>query len=627
MSFLDPPSVIRCARVSRSWNRMCIDEALWHQMTIRLDYHQPKRVAEEASSGIRAIASVLQNYDASAEQAASQNLLQATIQRYRSRNTTEYFDDCGTWRSLCCRLWRLDCAWSAKDPSGLAPWSTKLLGPDSPQSATAETASDVTETLPYLLPHFRVLEDDRVASGVWRCKIDPEERTYIVSHQKGGIRVFDHSSSTLLWHTASTETGTYRHLEFSRGWLIFDGQENSFEVWRRESLVPDLGRTPNRGHYQRFAFLNSERLFKAFRFQFPYLCAASRDGFVLIWNVPLQEVVETIDVRSSAHDAGNVVYVDFDNRFVFLSGSGAKSVSVFSRRTKRLVWSLGQHFASGKQPPTTWSLVKTDTTAYPHTAFVEQQLVRASPNLWQNGPNNIDFAQLVMSPYQQWVAIHPDLKTKTLLILGQGTILLLRDYQRFFDDQRKPPESFVEIEFYNLQDYFRRNRPRSIEGDYLHVGWNHASVWDTLGLPMLAVHEGRAVVVDRRAWILSLDAAESSSTQSNKALSQAEMPREADNLAEARPDARSREEQAPPISVYCREDRRVSASHWEESYAQCSSVQMDEVGVYMTADRYRPGAYARGGSWDATDRGRRVLVQLDFSKPPQPSERSIYSNE
>ncbi len=46
-----------------------------------------------------------------------------------------------------------------------------------------------------------------------------------------------------------------------------------------------------------------------------------------------------------------------------------------------------------------------------------------------------------MTPYQIWSAVHPDLRTKTLLVLGQGTVLLIRDYKKFFNDPTKSRSS------------------------------------------------------------------------------------------------------------------------------------------------------------------------------------------
>ncbi|GAC94128.1 hypothetical protein PHSY_001697 [Pseudozyma hubeiensis SY62] len=623
LSFLEPSALTRCARVSRAWNSICTDEAVWRYLAVQFGYCQSERAAQEASVGIRVVGSVLQQYDHSAEQAQSHDLLQATIQRYRSRNTTAYFDDCGTWRSLCCLLWRLECNWSGTDPIGLP---TTGSNPD--DDGHAEATSGTAEALPYLLPHHRLLHEKTCGAGVWRCKIDPEERTYIVTGQNGGIQVFDHSTNTLLWHIARTATRPSPHLEFSRGWMIFDRPGiGHFEVWRRESLVPDLGRAPDRGHYQRFTILSSTRPIRAYRFQFPYLCAASQDGFILIWDVPRQELVETIDFRNSPHRGGNINYIDFDNQFVFLNGLGAKSVSVFSRRTKSLVWNLSQHFASGQPPPTTWRLKQPAASTSPQSAFVRQQLVKAPPNLWQAGPNSMNWAQLTMTPYQIWSAVHPDLKTKTLLILGQGTVLLIRDYQKFFNHPDKPPELLVEIEFENLEEYYQQRVVGGVEEDLSDLGWNNPRMWETLGDAQLTVHEGKAVIVNDRALILDLTAGASatpddgrgdvaavqstkqhcedvpgSRSSSDDGSTQAEQTRDADA------DAGSGQKPAPPISVFCEANRPV-----RDSYRQCSSLQMDEVGVYMTADRDAFGEMHWGGVLDTLSDGKRILLHLDFS--------------
>lgn len=589
-----------------------------------------ERIAEETSSGIRVVACVLQKFDASIDPAASSDLLQATIQRYRSRNTTDYFDDCDTWRSLCCRLWCLDCNWSAKDSRCLATPSRPLLSPDTDDDERGATPSDVptydsetastsssSQSLPYLLPRQRVLHEKTYGAGVWRCKVDPEERTYIVTGQNGGIQVFDHSTNALLWHIARTATRPNPHLEFSHGWMIFDRPGiGHFEVWRRESLVPDLGRPPDRGHYQRFTVLSSTRPIRAYRFQFPYLCAASEDGFILIWNVPQQELVETIDFRDSPHRGGNINYIDFDDEFVFLNGRGAKSVSVFSRCTKSMVWTLGQHFASGRPPPSTWRLQELEPSSCPEAAFVRQQLVRAPPNLWQAGPNSLNWAQLTMTPYQIWSAVHPDLRTKTLLILGQGTVLLIRDYKKFFNDPSKPPDLFVEIEFQNLEEFYQQRIVGSFEEDSpFLMGWNNPRTWEALGDAQLTVHEGRAVIVNDRALILDLERARGTQIRDSSSISskEAALPQEGDG--DAASESVDVEENAPPLSVYCEVNRSA-----RDSPRLCSSLQMDEVGVYLTADKYAFGEVYWGGNvFNTAIEGNRVLLHLDFSKRPEPA--------
>ncbi|CBQ72963.1 conserved hypothetical protein [Sporisorium reilianum SRZ2] len=623
LSFLEPPALSRCARVSTTWNAVCTDDSLWRQLAIRLGYCQEQRIAEETSSGIRVVACVLQKWDASTEPAASQDLLQATIQRYRSRNTTEYFDSCDSWRSLCCRLWRLDCNWSAKDPRGLAGTSSTPSSPNpDDDDSHALSTSTSSQSPPYLLPRPRVLHEKTCGAGAWRCKIDPEERTYIVTGQNGGIQVFDHSTDTLLWHIARTATRPHPHLEYSRGWMIFDRPGiGHFEVWRRESLVPDLGRPPDRGHYQRFTVLSSTRPIRAYRFQFPYLCAASQDGFILIWDVPQQELVETIDFRHSPHRGGNINYIDFDDEFVFLNGLGAKSVSVFSRRTKSMVWNMGQHFAAGQPPPSTWRLEEHGSSTTPESAFVQQQLVRTTPNLWQAGPNSMNWAQLTMTPYQIWSAVHPDLKTKTLLILGQGTVLLLRDYKKFFNDPSKPPDLFAEIEFQNLEEYYSQRIVGGIEEDLSDLGWNNPRMWETLGDAQLTVHEGKAVIVNDRALILDLAQVHGAQTQASASSSDETPPEQGDANAEAEPQSAEGEPAVPPASVYCEANRSPRVS-----YRQCSSLQMDEVGVYLTADRDAFGEMYWGGVFDTLIDGKRVLLHLDFSNRAEPTSSESGDN-
>ncbi|SPO25335.1 uncharacterized protein UTRI_03254_B [Ustilago trichophora] len=509
------------------------------------------------------------------------------------------------------------------------------------------------ETVPpvtYLFPHRRLLHIMPQDSGVWRCKIDPDERTYIVTGQNGGIQVFDHSTKTLLWHIPRTATRPCPHLEFSRGWLIFDRPGiGHFEVWRSERLVPDLGRDPDRGHYQRFTILSSIRPTRAYRFQFPYLCAASQDSFIMIWDVPQQQLVESIDMRGSPHRDGNITYIDFDDEFVFVNGVGAKSVSVFSRRTQQLVWNMGQHFASRARPPTTWRLEESQSDPWPgfvNPAFVQRRLTRASPGPWQAGPNTLNLAQMIMTPYQIWCAVHPDIKTKTLLILGQGTVLLLRDYKRFFRDPSQAPDLFIEIEFENLQEYYRRRFARTdLDAD---VEWNSRRLWEQRGNAQLTVHEGRAVIVNEFVLILDLNveaaalhdgggdaatipAASNAEQREPTSTDQSRRPEEPrltcstistgetlepagdEERTDARREPSSAHQEVAPVLLYSEVHGRV---HYQ--YSECSSVQMDEAGVYLTTER-NSNEYPLFEDTDGLVVERpvgpeRVLLHLDFTK-------------
>lgn len=545
--------------------------------------------------------------------------------------------------------------------------SPALLQPAPEPSVGAEAT--LSSPAPALLPHIRTLHSGPPDSGVWRCKLDPDEGTYIVTGQAGGIQVFDHDTKKLLWHIAKTATRQYTHLEFSRGWMIFDRQGmDHFEVWRSERLIPDLGRAPDRGHFQRFTVLSSTRAIRAYRFQFPYLCAATQDSHILIWDVSQQKVVETIDFRDSPHSGHNVNYVDFDDDFVFLVGAGAKSVSVFSRRTQRMVWTLGRHFASGAPPPTTWRLEQPDEPSFANYGFVRHQLVRAPPNLWQAGPNTMNMAQLTMTPYQIWSAVHPDPKTKTLLILGQGTVLLIRDYKKFFNKHSGSPDLFIEIEFENMAEFCQRVLER--HPHWPATSWNSPAAWEWRTDAQLTVHEGKAFIINEIALILDLDPVSasihrqdcragvhsaarpprqeeqadraqaqggeanhtSSSTLADDVVQGAGFVQDGEN--DVGTDDTCGEQDTPPILVYVECNLRSQGAHYDPS-----SVQMDEMGIYYTAQML-PGNLPRDEQISITSVAHqeadhdRFLLQLDFSQrqklTPRPevvhSNRSITPN-
>ncbi|SNX84306.1 uncharacterized protein MEPE_03015 [Melanopsichium pennsylvanicum] len=642
LSFLPPPSLVQCALVSRNWNELCTDKVLWRSLATRLEYCQLDRVAEERRTGTRVVASVLQHYHRSHEQDPSQDdLLKHTIERYRSRNTTNVFDKCDSWRQLCCRLWQLSSQWlpSRPTPQNPKPESLLLLPKSIPSPSPRTDSLRPVAAMTYLFPRMDVFHTKPEGCGVWRCKLDPEERTIVITCENGGVQVFDHATKKLLWHIPRTATRSSPHLEFSRGWLIFDrlGQGH-FEVWRSERLVPDLGRAPDRGHYQRFTILSSSRPILAYRFQFPYLCAASRDGFITIWDVPQQKVVETIPLRGSPHSHGNITYVDFDDDFVFLTGVGAKCVSVFSRSTQEMAWNMGQYFAAGKPPPTTWHFEEIRTFPEPrfsNPAFIREKLVRTSPGPWQAGPSTMNMAQETMTPFQMWSAIHPDLKTKTLLVLGQGTLLLIRDYTKLFKDANQSADMFVEIEFDGVFEY----------GD---AGERYVTreILEDRATAQLTVHEGKAVVVNGKVIIFDMNvkeaelhveygstanalAAPSVEQRDSEAAGKEPLKGQASSspTRSTQPvwaqvergfgpaeDGRGFDEGVPPILVYSELYTPVGHSNGD-NYADSSSVQMDDVSIYVAADQETmPQWLQEKHISEAGPLGNRSLLRIDFSR-------------
>ncbi|PWZ02377.1 hypothetical protein BCV70DRAFT_151118, partial [Testicularia cyperi] len=519
LSYLNPPALSRCAAVCKTWQEVCLSENLWRTLAVRLGYVVP---AQQSGSGIYPVTGTLRLHTTLLSDPENDAvMLERAISRYRDRNLTDYFDDCTSYRSLCCKLWRLACNYTAT--SCFYDDSDEIDRPRELDARYLSCGRDETmcteeqafHSFRLACPTHRLISPKPEFSAAWRCKLDPVERTVITTGQSGGIEVIDHATQRLLWHIPKTATRPCPHLEFSNGWMIFDRPGlGHFEVWRSERLVPDLGRPADRGHYQRFCILATSRPIRAYRFQYPFLAGASQDGFIEIWNVPEQRLVETINIQLSAHRDGNITYIDFDDEYVFLTGLGAKSISVFSRESKQAVWSLSEHFASGGVPPATW---RTDVNeAIRDSSFTglcihdpvmaRCEVYKSEPNLWQAGPNTMNVAQLTMTPWQIWSAVHADVKTNTLLMLGQGTVVLLRDYKKFLRNPRTVPDLFVEIEFFNLQEYYAEEILQQDDPRELDFGWNGRRLWESVPEAQMTVHEGKAFIVNSEALVIDLAA-------------------------------------------------------------------------------------------------------------------------
>ncbi|PWN50513.1 hypothetical protein IE53DRAFT_387168 [Violaceomyces palustris] len=452
LSFLDPPALATCSLVSKKWKAFADLEEPWRVISLRNSYSLPGELKPDGP-----------------------------LARFSSSTLTRYYDDCTSFRAICGKRWQLERTWR---------------GTDQPTNQ----AFRPSQKLLRLRPTKRRLAAAGPSEDVWRLKLDPAERTVLSTGIDGGVRVMDYETEEILWEIPKTQTRRSPHLEFSQGWMIFDrGGLGHFEVWRSERLIQDLGRPPRRGHYQMYTILNSPRSIRAYRFQFPMLAAATLDGGVLFFDVPRKEVVQTIDISQSAHRDANVNYIDFDDEYVFLVGTGAKCVTVFSRETGEMVWSLGSHFEQGKQAPVTWKpdeVVPGETKA----PFYLKSLSKTQPSPWCAGPNRMNLAQRTLTPIQVWTAIHPDLKTNTLLVLGQGNLLLLRDYKQFFKDTSKRPDHFSDF-------YFRRIEGILDDDDEIDTGGALGMLdlfgWQAQPDAQLTVADGKAFLVN--GWPILID--------------------------------------------------------------------------------------------------------------------------
>ncbi|SPC62375.1 uncharacterized protein UHOD_11525 [Ustilago sp. UG-2017b] len=287
-----------------------------------------------------------------------------------------------------------------------------------------------------------------------------------------------------------------------------------------------------------------------------------------------QEIVARIDYRRSPHPRDNIADV------VFLTGFGAKCVSVFSRNTQELVWNMGEHFASGGPAPTTWRLKEATYPGFQEIAFVRRYRTRAPPNLWQAGPNTVDrnFDRQIMSPWQMWMAIQHDPKPNTLFILGQRTVLLIKVYKRFFQRSNQSPHQFMEIDFENVKDFYHRIFESTDDGIPVR-GWNSRSTWRSRGDGLLSVHEGKAFMINE-SMALILDLNVDTPALHVGDLDEVSRPFESrldgQSHEAAEPNVVTDDEGAPSILVHTEWDPPCACQ-----YQFCNFVQMDDVGLFL----------------------------------------------
>lgn len=138
--------------------------------------------------------------------------------------------------------------------------------------------------------------------------------------------------------------------QFDQGYMIFDrtpGVEGHFEVYKSERLCSpaELNNLPSRrGHFIPVGRLSSSHPVRAYKFNYPHLCLASWDRFVVTFNVPEMEV-ESIFPCDGLGGNTRFNYIDFDENYVFLVG---RDVWVYERRNGQLIWSLKKWCREGE---------------------------------------------------------------------------------------------------------------------------------------------------------------------------------------------------------------------------------------------------------------------------------------
>ncbi|KAJ4490203.1 hypothetical protein J3R30DRAFT_3276999 [Lentinula aciculospora] len=213
-------------------------------------------------------------------------------------------------------------------------------------------------------------------STVHRIKVDEQAGIIMTSSRDGGLLVSDLTDDRVLWSLQKTYVRQCAHLEYGKGFLIFDSPEGNKEVWRLASEFPSTGPSSNalpdqvlaseeafqehaatypKGHFKPWAVLKMPRVTHAFRFVYPTLLVGAWDH-VFLWDIPSSELIQTITPIQEPEDPNsafavvlanapsfvarlgsldNLNYVDVDEKHAFICGVTA--LRVFSRATGKCI--------------------------------------------------------------------------------------------------------------------------------------------------------------------------------------------------------------------------------------------------------------------------------------------------
>lgn len=321
LSLLDPPSLARSRQVCRRWQHLARDEKVWQEIAIQRAYtthgdalRGSLKTIGDAHTPSSAF-NLLEPLPSS-----TQDLIRS---RYRDdvhqdakiddrnalRDISGYFANVSSYEELCKRKWCLDRAWQSsqgmKETIAMADSGEQFTVPQ----CLRPIKRSIDAAPPYVGPGWDHNDDavEEVGRDVWRIKLDPRQGVLISTGQRGGIRVVDIQTGEVLWRLDRRMTRHFVHIEFDRGYLLFDRIGSEMEVWKQEDLCNT--RTSTRGAFVHYASLFSPRPTRALRFQYPHLALATRDSHVLIWDVERRSIIEEISLVGSMHVEGNINYI------------------------------------------------------------------------------------------------------------------------------------------------------------------------------------------------------------------------------------------------------------------------------------------------------------------------------
>ncbi|KAF9026157.1 hypothetical protein BDZ89DRAFT_1161426 [Hymenopellis radicata] len=282
------------------------------------------------------------------------------------------------------------------------------------------------------------------SDDVHRIKVDEHVGIVITSFREGGIAVSDLENGSLLWALSERHVPDYAHVEYEKGYLIFNMLGTRKEVWRLVEHQGDLASptdshpdtqqeraygharrtyesTYPRGHFSPWCVLHIPTITSAFRFVYPTLLTATR-RMMYLYDIPSGRLEK--DIRVSPEDPELNVqtllsYVELSERYIFVCGY--PSLRILSRATGRVLLDI-----------------PSDRVTYSDNVYALSRMVHTSTNsmlcvhdTYVRPPVRIPAG--MQRIYEQFGAVHVSPCGRHLVLLGASSRILVFPYfERLF---------------------------------------------------------------------------------------------------------------------------------------------------------------------------------------------------
>ncbi|KAF9817060.1 hypothetical protein IEO21_03642 [Rhodonia placenta] len=281
---------------------------------------------------------------------------------------------------------------------------------------------------------------------VHRIKVDEDRGLLITSYVDGGIRVTDTKTDERLWALSMSYVRPNAHVEYEKGFLIFDRIGHCKEVWRLSedyiatdlphNVAPDDSQeaawreaeqrfhSTSRGHFRPWALLTPPEMTRAFRFSYPTLVVMSHMN-AFLWDIPTGSLAQTLhnvqDLHGGVLPLGDVMYVDVSPQHVFVCGL------VELRLFNRSDGAVALRIPAGRQ-------VFADT----RIALTIPDVLRCYPS-WAVGSHP--------PPPHAFMAAHVSRDGQDLVaLISDNRLLFLKDFERVVRGQISLAEATLEVE-------------------------------------------------------------------------------------------------------------------------------------------------------------------------------------